>query len=463
VKKIAFLLLAALLTLSLCACRKQSAEPAPDPAPSVQSDPADPAPSADPPAPDPAAQEAPFAAAYGAFLSQLFLDREGILSYDWQRGMTYDNDTGRNVPAGESAAVAILDLWGDQTPELLYLTGARDPEQGFRLSAALHVYTWDGDALRALCTQDEYDVLNAGGRTHRLFRVAPDKALWMRELFSSGPETEVFTQFSAAKSGDTLTRAHIYEHTAAYDGAAESWRLDGVECTREAYESAVPSDEEQAAGLILRDDYGTGGAAALGGADGCALTWDGAVAFLRDALDAPLDLTVDEAVFFASLPGDFTFASGAGGWSTGLSIAPDGTFTAFYHDSNMGEVGEDFPNGTVYYCDFSGRFGSVSRLDDFTYSMRLLELTPALPPEQTYYEDGIRFVSSIPYGLENADEILVYFPGAQVSRLPEDFVTWVGAPNVWWPERPVLLPFFGLYNVEDAEGFFSYPAGEPVG
>ena len=47
-------------------------------------------------------------------------------------------------------------------------------------------------------------------------------------------------------------------------------------------------------------------------------------------------------------PRGFIFASGAGAWGSSLSLWPDGTFTGSYHDSEMGENGEDYPNGTVY-------------------------------------------------------------------------------------------------------------------
>ena len=43
------------------------------------------------------------------------------------------------------------------------------------------------------------------------------------------------------------------------------------------------------------------------------------------------------------------FSSGAGGWSTELKVADDGTFTGAYHDSEMELTGENYPNGTVLY------------------------------------------------------------------------------------------------------------------
>ena len=51
-------------------------------------------------------------------------------------------------------------------------------------------------------------------------------------------------------------------------------------------------------------------------------------------------------------PVELVFSSGAGAWGTVLELAPDGAFTGSFHDTNMGETGEGYPNGTVYLCSF---------------------------------------------------------------------------------------------------------------
>ena len=53
---------------------------------------------------------------------------------------------------------------------------------------------------------------------------------------------------------------------------------------------------------------------------------------------------------------EFFFSSGAGGWCTVLYIDEDGSFEGNFRDSDMGSTGEGYPNGTLYYCDFKGRF-----------------------------------------------------------------------------------------------------------
>ena len=50
----------------------------------------------------------------------------------------------------------------------------------------------------------------------------------------------------------------------------------------------------------------------------------------------------------------FTFSSGVGGWSTELNVGENGAFTGNFHDSEMGETGEGYPNGSMYGCLFHG-------------------------------------------------------------------------------------------------------------
>ncbi|MEI3551359.1 MAG: hypothetical protein V8Q17_01855 [Acutalibacteraceae bacterium] len=46
----------------------------------------------------------------------------------------------------------------------------------------------------------------------------------------------------------------------------------------------------------------------------------------------------------------------------------DGSFEGSYHDSDMGFVGEGYPHGTVYICEFSGTFNNIQQIDDNTYA-----------------------------------------------------------------------------------------------
>ena len=57
--------------------------------------------------------------------------------------------------------------------------------------------------------------------------------------------------------------------------------------------------------------------------------------------------TSDGGNIFSQMPKDYTFASGAGAWATSLELYEDGSFAGDYHDSDMGDSGDGYPNGTI--------------------------------------------------------------------------------------------------------------------
>ncbi len=173
------------------------------------------------------------------------------------------------------------------------------------------------------------------------------------------------------------------------------------------------------------------------------------------AIHEPQDSTEAGENVFARLEGTtFYFLSGAGAWSTELVFSSDGNFTGYYHDTDMGDSGSGYPNGTRYECDFSGAFALTERKDEFTYILRLTSLTLRQEPGMGRVVDGVKLVSAEAYGISGGDEFILYTPGSRSANLPEDFLEWVRMGSAW--EVPSeTLPFWGLYNLKDQAGFFS--------
>ena len=152
---------------------------------------------------------------------------------------------------------------------------------------------------------------------------------------------------------------------------------------------------------------------------------------------------------------DFYLSSGVGAWGTSLRINADGTFTGDYHDTDMGDTGESYPSGTMYSCEFSGKFGNLQKVDDFTYSFELDYLCEDAPKEEFIDDHGVRIVPAEAYGLETGKSYMLYHPSAEMNALPEAFVRWVAMPMGWSSdELPTSLPFYGIYNVDGQYGFF---------
>ncbi|MDO5477697.1 MAG: hypothetical protein Q4G23_00860 [Clostridia bacterium] len=155
-----------------------------------------------------------------------------------------------------------------------------------------------------------------------------------------------------------------------------------------------------------------------------------------------------------SEPMGFYFSSGAGAWSTEIYLEKDGSFTGGFHDTNMGESGEENPYGTCYVCNFSGKFGNIEKMDETSYKMTLSEITTEKAVGEEWIEDGVLYVASTPYGLEGGTEFIFYTPDAKADSMPEEFL-------FWWPERfsevlPETLMHYGIHNVETNDGFFTY-------
>ena len=166
--------------------------------------------------------------------------------------------------------------------------------------------------------------------------------------------------------------------------------------------------------------------------------------------------SLNEKAFYKELPEVFTFASGVGGWATEVSFNDDGSFSGSYHDSDMGDADVSYPYGTIYVCLFNGKLKDLTRINDYTYSAYVEDMTCETEPGKEWIEDEIRYISSEPYGFDNAQEILFYLPGAPLKDLPAEYTDWISMPMAWGTDdRPEALPFYGLYNVSAQEGFFS--------
>lgn len=155
---------------------------------------------------------------------------------------------------------------------------------------------------------------------------------------------------------------------------------------------------------------------------------------------------------------EFYFASGAGGWHTEMQIKADGSFSGVFLDSDMGDCSEEYPNGVCYYCEFSGTFEEPEKIDETTYSTEIaaIELSKEAGTEEII--DGILYRYSTPYGLDEAEKILIYQKGSKTSNLPEEYMNWVR--NDMKDSDAAELPFYGLYNVKAQNGFSSYEVSE---
>ena len=150
----------------------------------------------------------------------------------------------------------------------------------------------------------------------------------------------------------------------------------------------------------------------------------------------------------------FIYSSGAGAWATYLTINEDGTFSGEYHDSEMGSIGEGYPNGSCYLSVFQGAFSKPVKVNEYTYSVQVEKITYDQKPGTEEIIDEILYIYSEAAGLANSENIYIYLPDAPYETLPEGYKSWA-----WMAREDADAPklsFYGLYNEKDESGFVSY-------
>ena len=120
-----------------------------------------------------------YSKAYGSYLAHLEEKGEAISSYVWQYGGQEEEGTGENQENKEGKTVLLWDIFGDDTPELLYIEGNSGKEDGRVSQADLQVFSFTGGKLELLCTMDSLDVFAGGGVNYTLFQIQGEKTLYL--------------------------------------------------------------------------------------------------------------------------------------------------------------------------------------------------------------------------------------------------------------------------------------------
>ncbi|WP_251207310.1 M56 family metallopeptidase [Acetatifactor aquisgranensis] len=217
---------------------------------------------------------------------------------------------------------------------------------------------------------------------------------------------------------------------------------------------AAGEEAEAGAGMGTGTDAGMGTRAEADSANDAymALREDG-----QDIVPEPLEGATPLASAF---PIELLFASGASSSGTELVLNQDGSF-AGQHFDHENATGADFPKGTCYLCDFSGRFEDIRQITPYIYSMTLAELDTEKEEGEEWIEDDVLYIAARPYGLEDGEEFLLYTPGVPLEEIPEEFLSWWMGRGSYQEDEGSrqTLPCYGLFNIAAGKGFFQYERG----
>lgn len=121
----------------------------------------------------------------------------------------------------------------------------------------------------------------------------------------------------------------------------------------------------------------------------------------------------------------FYFSSGIGAWEEEFTVEKDGYFTGGFHDSNMGETGEKYPEGTFYSCVYSGHFTDITKVGEYAYEMKLTDISYKEEPGTEEILDGIKYVTTDAYFMVAGDTFHIYLPGMPLDEISEELYMWV--------------------------------------
>lgn len=166
--------------------------------------------------------------------------------------------------------------------------------------------------------------------------------------------------------------------------------------------------------------------------------------------------------FFAQFDGmDWSYSSGVGGWSTDLQLLPDGSFSGTFHDSEMGDTGENYPDGTMYVASFSGKLSLIGQVNDYIRKIRVEELKETDSSGVETIEDGIRYITTGSYGLTEGDEMLLFRPGTPLDSFTDEMKMWAHVFDAGENQPDTLQDWF-LYSEKNDSGFVAFQTGNSV-
>ncbi len=152
---------------------------------------------------------------------------------------------------------------------------------------------------------------------------------------------------------------------------------------------------------------------------------------------------------------EMVFSSGVGAWESILTLHRDGSFEGKYYDVDMGITGEDYPNGTMYLCNFSGKFTNIEKVNKYIYTMQLDEVTAVETKGDEWIEDGLRYIGAMPYGIEGGKEFRFYLPDVLASEVtPKTALFFSPAPIEDYDDPNSTLAYHALVNVDEEAAFF---------
>ena len=136
-------------------------------------------------------------AVYASYLTLLKEKQKDIEAYTWQ--IYEENPVGRHLKM-ETKEIAITDVYGDSTPELLFIDGSQYDEEGNAIHANLHIYSFQDGKPVEISKKENLDYQVGGGAVYDIFLTEKNKRLYIEQSEFDARDTEVLYLLSASSS-----------------------------------------------------------------------------------------------------------------------------------------------------------------------------------------------------------------------------------------------------------------------
>ena len=127
-------------------------------------------------------------AIYTAYLTLLKEKQKDIEAYTWQ---AYEEDKDGAPISVETKGIAIADVYGDSTPELLFIDAEKNNGEGTAIRANLHIYGFQDGKPVEMAKKENLDYQVGGGAVYNIFLTEKDKRLYLEQIDFDAKETDV--------------------------------------------------------------------------------------------------------------------------------------------------------------------------------------------------------------------------------------------------------------------------------
>ena len=350
-----------------------------------------------------------------------------------------------------SGLTALCDVYGDETPELIFW---ESKDGDYDVPQRLTVLTYENGGIKTIYQEIPGEFIYR----FALYRREGEKKLWLYDSMPVADSGHTILSSFEEENGALTQKTRAY-YTAMYNMSDASdyhydfvWQVEGKDVDEDTFLSAcgelLRSADEVLAKTSLYDPDG-----AFESLEDRSLGVDEAIDLLYELLGEVRPALPQEEVF-GRFAGNYVFASGAGGWSSSLTLNADGTFSGRYSDTTYLQTDEY--EVEIDQCVFTGKFEHARRINGFTYAFDLAwieyERTPG-DRELTEINGTkalIRYTQA--YGLDPGTKtVCAYTADAYRYVLPEKFLGWVEPLRS--DRYSSTLDYNCLYSLESGYGW----------